>query len=710
MKHNERHFPYMPERLTRLQDLAYDLWFSWHAKAVHLFKTLDVHLWENVGRNPIRMLREIAARRLDELARDPEYLEIYDQIVEAYDHYLADAETWYNDKHGGKLEGPVAYFSMEFGLHESLPIYSGGLGILAGDHLKSASDLGIPMVAIGLLYRESYFTQQISLNGHQQSQYNYNDFSNLPVNAVLDEDNEPLTIRVPIDDRTIAMRVWQANVGRVPLYLLDTDFPENPAEDRKITERLYVSDRETRLLQEVLLGIGGVHVLQALDIEPAVWHMNEGHCSFLTIERQRQLIKSGCSLQDAFEKVKSTTVFTTHTPVAAGNEVFETFRIEPLFQPFWEAFGISKEEFLKLAQEVRQPDPNAFNMTILSLRHSRKANAVSQLHGFVSRNMWHGLYPDRSLEDVPIGAITNGIHTRTWMAGLIKNLLDKHLGEEWRYHIPDPEFWKGIDRIPDAEIWQTHLKLKTALFEEVRCRVTGQRERNGESDEAVSQAKTLLNPDWLTIGFARRFAQYKRGRLIFRDRGRILYLINQADKPVQFIFAGKAHPADQGGKALIKEIYDESRNPEFQSRIVFVENYDITLARHLVTGVDVWLNTPRRPFEASGTSGMKVAANGGINLSILDGWWREAYDGTNGWAIGEDREYYNEWEQDEADSQSLYNLLEHVIIPLYYKKDKNNISPEWIERMKASMKTIIPMFNTHRMLQEYMEQMYLTEE
>lgn len=709
MKLVEHHFPYLPERLIRLQHLAYNLWFSWHAKAVYLFKTMDVHLWERVGRNPIRMLHEIAAQRLDELAEDREYLDVYDNVANAFDHYRKGDQTWYNRNHGGSLSGPVAYFSMEFGLHESLPIYSGGLGILAGDHLKSASDLGIPMVAVGLLYRESYFTQQISLNGRQQAQYNYNDFSSLPVSTVLDEEENPLTLDISIDNRSIAVRVWQANVGRVPLYLLDADFPENPEADRKITERLYVDDREIRLLQEVLLGIGGVHVLKALDIEPSVWHLNEGHCSFLTLERQKQWIHSGLSFHEAGEKVKSTTVFTTHTPVPAGNEVFETYRIEPLFKDFWEALGISRDEFMRLGQKERNPDPNGFNMTVLSLRYSRAANAVSELHGSVSRNMWQDMYPDRSVEDVPIGSITNGVHTRTWMGGLMKNLLDKHLGEEWRYRIPDKTFWKRIDGIPDEELWSTHAELKKALLEEVRCRVVGQRERNGEDPQAVEQAKNLLNPDWLTIGFARRFAQYKRGTLIFRDRGRILNLIKRADRPVQFIFAGKAHPANQGGKTLIKEIYDEGRNPEFQSRLVFVENYDITLARHLVTGVDVWLNTPRRPHEASGTSGMKVASNGGVNLSILDGWWREAYDESNGWAIGEDREYYNEWEQDEADSQSLYNLLEHAIIPLYYKRDGNGLPVEWIQRMKTSMRTILPVFNTHRMLQEYMEQMYLID-
>ena len=710
MKLFAHHFPYLPERLIRLEDLAYNLWFSWHSDAVALFKELDLQLWEKVGRNPVRMLHESDALRLEEVSKENAYLEKYDHVIRALDEYMKDETTWFHQNYNGGLQGPIAYFSMEFGIHESLPVYSGGLGILAGDHLKSASDLGIPLVGLGLLYRESYFTQQISVIGHQQASYNYNNFSNLPIRLVVDEQGDSLIIRLKTDGREIAAKLWQAQIGRVPLYLLDTDFPENPPEDRKITERLYIGDRDTRLLQEILLGIGGVRALEANKIAPSVWHLNEGHCSFLTIERMRRLVEEGKTCTEAGLEVKSNTVFTTHTPVAAGNEVFETWRIEPLFKPCWEKMGIKRNDFMRLAQAERNPDPNGFNMTILSLRFSRHANAVSQLHGVVSRQMWQDMYPDKPVEEVPIHAITNGVHTRTWMGSPIKNLLDEYLGEDWRHHIADKNYWKKLETIPHEALWKTHLGLKQALFDEVRSRLWNQRVRNGESQEALEETKSILNPDYLTIGFARRFAPYKRGTLLLRDRDRLRRIITSSDRPVQILFAGKAHPSNQPGKTLVQEIYRESRNPEFQNRIVFVENYDITLARHLVTGVDVWLNTPRRPMEASGTSGMKVAINGGINLSILDGWWREAYDEENGWAIGEDREYYNEWEQDEADSQSLYNLLEHAIVPLYYDRNIEGIPEGWVRRMKASMRTVIPVFNTHRMLSEYVKYLYLPEE
>lgn len=710
MKLHEHHFPYLPERLIRLEDLAYNLWFSWHSDAVALFKELDLQLWEKVGRNPVRMLHESDSSRLEEVANDEEYLKNYDSVINALDAYMNDQNTWFQQNYKDELDGPVAYFSMEFGIHESLPVYSGGLGILAGDHLKSASDLGIPLVGIGLLYRESYFTQQISVSGHQQSSYSYNNFSNLPIRLVVDEQGDSLIVRLKTDGREIAAKLWQAQIGRVPLFLLDTDFPENPSEDRKITERLYIGDRDTRLLQEILLGIGGVRALEANKIKPSVWHLNEGHCSFMTIERMRKLVADGKTCEEAGKEVKSNTVFTTHTPVAAGNEVFETWRVEPLFKPCWEKLGLGRDDFMKMAQAERNPDQNGFNMTILSLRYSRNANAVSQLHGVVSRNMWQDMFPDKAVEDVPISAITNGVHTRTWMGTPIKNMLDEYLGAEWRYHQAEYDYWDKINDIPSKALWNTHQELKQALFDEVRCRLWYQRDRNGESQEALKETKSILDPDYLTIGFARRFAPYKRGTLLLRDRDRLRQIITNADRPVQILLAGKAHPSNQPGKALIQEVYRESRNPEFQNRIVFVENYDITLARHLVTGVDVWLNTPRRPLEASGTSGMKVALNGGINLSILDGWWREAYNEENGWAIGEDRDYYNEWEQDEADSQSLYHLLENSIIPLYYDRDKNGVPEGWVKRMKASMRTVIPVFNTHRMLSEYVKTLYIPEE
>jgi starch phosphorylase len=701
------HFPYLPDRLIRLGDLAYNLWFSWHSEAIWLFQSLDPILWEDVYRNPVRLLHEIDSQRLDEISEDANYTQKYDGVIEAFDHYLTDENTWYNQNYPKKKDALVAYFSMEFGVHESLPVYSGGLGILAGDHLKSASDLGIPLVAVGLLYREAYFTQFISLDGHQQALFLHNDFSNMAVVPVQDTNGAYLTIHLKLDHRSIAARVWQARVGRVPLYLLDTDFPENPPEDRKITERLYDSDRDLRFLQETLLGIGGVRALKAIDIDPDVWHMNEGHCVFLTLECLFQNIQSGLSVAEAKERVRKTTVFTTHTPIAAGNEVFDVNRAKNFLGSYWENVGVSAEEMISLAQPPDAHDPNAFNMTILALHLSQYANAVSKLHGQVARRMWHHLWPERSLEEVPISAITNGIHVRTWIRSQIKNLFDKHLGSQWRYELANPDFWKGVHQIPDKALWEVHQICKELLLKDVRRRLVQQRERNGESSEATAEVDTILSPDILTIGFARRFAPYKRATLPFRDMQRLKNILKHDTRPVQIIYSGKAHPANQPGRTLILEIYRESRNPEFSNRIVFVEDYDIALARRLVSGVDVWMNLPRRPMEASGTSGMKAAVNGILNLSIIDGWWKEGYNGQNGWAIGEDREFYNEVEQDEVDSQSLYRLLEEEIVPLYYTRDENGLPIEWIGKMKNSMESIISCFNTYRMLQEYVEKMYL---
>ncbi len=701
------HFPYLPDRLIRLGDLAYNLWFSWHSEAIWLFQSLDPILWEDVYRNPVRLLHEIDSQRLDEISEDENYTQKYDSVIEAFDHYLTDENTWYNQNYPEKKDALVAYFSMEFGVHESLPIYSGGLGILAGDHLKSASDLGIPLVAVGLLYREAYFTQFISLNGHQQALFLHNDFSNMAVVPVQEEDGEYLTVHLQLDHRSIAARVWKARIGRVPLYLLDTDFPENPPEDRKITERLYVSDRDLRFLQETLLGIGGARALRANHIEPDVWHMNEGHCAFLTLECLAQNMQSGLSVAEAKEKVRKTTVFTTHTPIAAGNEVFDVNRAKNFLGSYFESMGVSAEEIISLAQPPAAHDPNAFNMTILALHLSQYANAVSELHGQVAQRMWHHLWPERSLEEVPISAITNGVHVRTWMRSQIKNLFDEHLGSQWRYELANSDFWKGIHQISDKALWEVHQICKELLLKDVRKRLVQQRERNGESSEATAEVNTILSPDILTIGFARRFAPYKRATLPFRNIQWLKNILRNDSHPVQIIYAGKAHPSNQPGKELILEIYQESRNPELGNRIVFVENYDIALARRLVSGVDIWLNLPRRPLEASGTSGMKAAVNGILNLSVLDGWWKEGYNGQNGWAIGEDREFYNEVEQDEVDSQSLYRLLEEEIVPLYYTRDENGVPIEWIGKMKNSMESIIPRFNTHRMLQEYVEKMYL---
>jgi starch phosphorylase len=707
MKTNHNTFPFLPERIARLGDLAYNPWFSWHSEAIRLFRHLDQELWEDVQHNPVRLLNELDSARLIEATKEETFLKKYDHLVSAFDRYMQSNETWFAGKCADVKNMLVAYFSMEFGVHECLPIYSGGLGILSGDHLKSASDLGIPMVGVGLLYRESYFTQFITLHGHQQSVFQYNDFSRMALKPLLKDSGEPLTLKIQLDHRRVTSRIWLAQIARVPLYLLDTDVPENTPEDRQITKRLYVSDRDLRLVQEMVLGIGGVTVLNAMGLQPTVWHLNEGHCAFSALERMRLLMKNGIAFDQAVEQVRRSTVFTTHTPVAAGNEVFEAWRMDKFFQPYWESMGLGREPFFRLAQEDRNPDPNAFNMTILSLKLSGHANAVSKMHGQVARKMWSGLWPDRPAENVPIESITNGIHTRTWMASEIKTLLDCHLGLDWRYKLTDIDFLEKLLSIPDEDLWKNHHRLKFRLIEEIRQSMAHQRERNGETQDAIHEAKNMLSPDVLTIGYARRFTPYKRASLLFRDRERLKRILLRENMPVQIVFAGKAHPADQTGKSLIEWVYAESRNPEFENRIVFVENYDIALARRLVSGVDIWLNVPRRPLEASGTSGMKAAVNGAINMSILDGWWREGYNGKNGWAIGEDRDYYNEMEQDEADSQSLYRLLENDVVPMFYDRNGNGLPLNWIQKMKESMRSIIPQFNTDRMLKEYTVGMYI---
>ena len=538
MEMTDYHIPYLPNRLKRLGDLAYNLWFSWHVKALYLFELLDPTLWENVYHNPVTLLHEIEPQRLDELASDDEYLTLYDQVIAAFDHYMLKKETWFAQHYPENKDNTVAYFSMEFGIHECLPTYSGGLGILAGDHLKSSSDLGIPMVAIGLLYRESYFTQFISPHGHQQSVYAHNDFSSIAIRPIQKNNGERLCVKVSLDHRTVSARIWQAQIGRISLYFLDTDFRGNPPEDRAITERLYIADRDLRLFQEILLGIGGVKLLEALGITPSVWHMNEGHCSLLSVERLIKHVHKGKTFEEAIQQVRSNTVFTTHTPIEAGNEVFHTDQIKKYICSYCENMQITKEEFIKLAQSPTHQDPTAFNMTILALNMAEYANGVSQLHGQVSRRMWHHLWPDREANDVPIEAITNGIHTRTWMTYAMKNLMDKYLGEEWRYKLTDIHFWEKIQNIPDEELWQIHLDLKNTLIEEIRNRLIYQLERNGDLPGAIEEAKTIYNPNVLTIGFARRFAPYKHATLLFRDRERLKNILWQKDRPVQLVFAG----------------------------------------------------------------------------------------------------------------------------------------------------------------------------
>lgn len=707
MKASKVHLFNLPERIARLEDLAGNLWFSWNPDALALLRSLDAKLWEDFDHNPVRVLRDLDPQRLVDLAADKAFLSQYDAVIAAFDAYMGDTAPWFTRTHAEAKDKTLAYFSMEFGFHECIRIYSGGLGILAGDHLKTASDMGLPMVGVGLLYRVAYFTQFITRHGDQQAVYRSVDYSNMAMQLVKDADGDTLTVRLPVGDRMVAARVWQVKVGRIPLYLLDTDFPQNTVEDRRITERLYVGDRDLRLIQEMILGIGGVMLLEALNINPAVWHMNEGHSGLLTLERIRSLMGRGQAYEAAFEQVRKSNIFTTHTPVPAGNETFEVQRLDRLMSTYLKEMGLDRSRFLKLGHTEQQQESDPYNLTVLALKTSHLANGVSQLHGDVAREMWQSLWPERAVKDVPIGAITNGVHLDTWMTTQVQHMLTTHLSADWKQHVNDAEFWKGLQRVSPEALWNTHRTLKKAFIKEMRRRIAKQRERNGESHESICEAWTLFDPEVLTIGFARRFAPYKRATLMFKDMDRFRAILNNTDRPVQIVIAGKAHPADVNGQGLIRSIYEISRQPEFANRLTLIENYDMILSRRMVSGVDVWLNTPRRPLEASGTSGMKVALNGGLNMSILDGWWCEGYDPAFGWAIGEEKNYTDNAQQDWEDAQSFYHLLETEVIPAYYQRDASGLPLAWIQRMKDSMAALIPQFNTNRMLEEYIDQMYL---
>jgi len=707
MNDSNTHFSNLPKRIERLGDLAGNLWFSWNPDALALLKTLDIKLWEDFDHNPVRVIRDLDPQRLEDLAADEAFLAQFDAVMAAFDAYMEDPSPWFSETHPGAKDKPMAYFSMEFGFHECIRIYSGGLGILAGDHLKTASDMGLPMVGVGLLYRVAYFTQFITRHGDQQAVYRSVDYANMAMRLVRDDHGKTLTVRLPIGTRTVAARVWQVQVGRVPLYLLDTDFPENTLEDRRITERLYVGDRDLRLAQEMILGIGGALALEALGITPAVWHLNEGHSALLIFERLRVMMAGGMHSDAAMAAIQKSTVFTTHTPVPAGNETFEVERMDRLMSSYLNTLNLDRTAFLNLGHANQHQESDPYNLTILALKASHLANGVSQLHGEVAREMWQKLWPEKAVKEVPIGAITNGVHLDTWMTTEVQRLLTDELSRDWKQHVNDTEFWKGLEAVSPKALWTTHMTLKKAFIREVRRRAVIQRERNGEDRTSLCTAQTLFDPDVLTIGFARRFAPYKRATLMFKDMHRLRSMLTHSERPVQIVIAGKAHPADVNGQGLIREIYKLSRQPEFSGRLVLVENYDMILSRRMVSGVDVWLNTPRRPLEASGTSGMKVALNGGLNLSILDGWWCEGYDAAYGWAIGEEKEYADGDQQDWEDAQSLYHLLESEVIPAYYSRDDSGLPGEWIEKMKGSMAALIPQFNTNRMLEEYIAQMYL---
>ena len=703
--------PNLPPSLERLRELAYNIRWSWDHETIALWRRLDRDLWEATERNPVWLLGLISQEALQHAAEDEDFMAHLDRVCQRFDAYMnGETRTWYNRNYGTFEKPFIAYFSMEYGLTECLRNYSGGLGVLSGDHMKSASDLGLPLVGIGLLYEEGYFHQYLNADGYQQQSYPLNDYANLPVQQVFNDEGKPLIISVEMADSVAKLFVWKVQIGRVPLYLLDSNHPDNKEGVRNLTDRLYGGDKRTRIRQEIILGIGGVRLLEHLNMRPTVCHMNEPHSAFLALERIRLTMKEnpGLDFWKAAEICAPGNVFTTHTPVPAGLERFGYDLVDEHFPYLWKELGLTREEFHDLGRE-NMGGFDLFSMAVMALKVSGAANGVSQLHGAVSRTMWQWMFPDLPEDEVPIGAITNGIHVESWISSEMSSLFDRYLDPAWRTEPDRKEIWKDVDRIPDAELWRTHERRRERLVSLARTRLRRQLEARGASQTETQDASEVLNPDALTIGFARRFATYKRATLLLRDPERFARLLNDPDRPVQLIFAGKAHPHDHPGKELIREIVKFAEQPEFRNKIVFLENYDISVARYMVQGVDIWLNTPRRPKEASGTSGMKVIYNGGLNASILDGWWAEGYQPNLGWSIGSGEEYgEDEWDlQDYIEAQALYQLLEEDIIPSFYHRGRDGLPREWIDRIKASIRELSPFFNTYRMVREYTEQYYM---
>ena len=704
--------PQLPKNINRLQEIANNLWWSWNTEFLRLFKKIDMDLWETVEKNPVKFLRRVSQERLERAANDEKFVKEYNKIVKNFDDYMKSKDTWFNKKYSENKKDLIAYFSAEYGLDQTLPIYSGGLGILSGDHLKSASDLGIPLVGVGLLYKNGYFHQKIEGYGMQKSEYYYIELEDLPIYPVKNDKGEDLIIYVKFPKRRLYLKVWQLNVGRVKLYLLDSDIDKNNEEDRDVTLKLYGGDQEMRIRQEIVLGIAGVRLLKALNLDATIYHMNEGHSAFLTLEIMKDIIeKKQVSFEIARDITTSKTVFTTHTPVPAGNDIFPISLVEKYFKEYWPTLGIEREEFLKLGMKPCEELESGFNMGILALKIAGKKNGVSKLHGEVSRELFGEVWPNIAANESPITYVTNGIHTCSWLAQNLKELYNEYLTTPttpyWQDKIYMDETWKRINNIPNNELWSAHLERKEKLIQLVKENTTIRLRRAGVSYDQIKEIISGISSNDLIIGFARRFATYKRATLIFNDLERITQILNDEKRPVRLIFAGKAHPADKEGQDLIKRIHELSMKPQFKGKIFLLENYNIAMSRYLVSGVDVWLNTPRRPMEASGTSGQKAAVNGVINFSVLDGWWAEGYDQTNGWNIGTNDEYSSYQEQDIADSQSIYKTLENKIIPIFYEKDENGISKRWVEYMKNSIMTTGGKYSTARMLVDYTNNLYM---
>ena len=700
--------PQLPKRIERLGETSRNLWWSWNTEFLKLFKKIDIDLWEKVEKNPVRFLRLVSQEKLEEATKNQELLREYDRNVENFDNYMNSKNTWFSRKYPENGNDLIAYFSAEYGLDEILPIYSGGLGILSGDHLKSASDLGLPLVAVGLLYKNGYFHQKINGYGEQETEYKNIDIHTLPITPVKDEEGKDLIIYLQFPKRRIYLKVWQIKVGRVTLYLMDSDIEENNEEYRNVTTTLYGGDQEMRIQQEIILGMGGVRLLKTLGLCPTVFHMNEGHSSFLILELIKNVMKEKeVSFEMAKDIVSAKTVFTTHTPVPAGNDIFPIDLVEKYFKDYWNRFGISQEEFMQMGMKPNPEINSGFNMGILALKVAGKKNGVSKLHGAVSRELFSEVWPEIAADESPITYVTNGIHTCTWLAPNLKELYNSYLMPYWQDNIYKDDTWEKIRDIPNEKLWNEHMARKAKLMEVVKNNVTTRLRRCGYPYEEINSITSKLNPNALTIGFARRFATYKRATLLFRDLERITQILNDENKPVQIIIAGKAHPRDKEGQDLIKYIHEISMKPQFKGKVFLLENYNLAMSRYLVTGVDIWLNTPRRPMEASGTSGQKASVNGVVNFSILDGWWAEGYNQKNGWAIGTNKEYDSYELQDNEDSQSIYDILENKIVPMYYEKNKRGYSDKWLEIMKNSIISTGGKYSTARMLVDYVDNLYM---
>ena len=703
-----RVYPTIPDALKRLDDVAGDLWFAWNSKARALFHQIDPVLWVVCGHNPRSFLRRVSQHRLDEVASDRAFLSEYHGVVADYDSYKTEEHQWFSSNYEDSREYSIAYFSAEFGLHESLPIYSGGLGILAGDHCKSASDLGLPFTAVGLLYRQGYFTQTINAQGEQIAVYHDNRFGDLCIEQIKDKAGNPLRVQVDLADHMLDLNIWKARAGHIRMILLDSDVETNSGDDRKITYQLYGGGLENRIKQEIVLGVGGVRALRVLDIHPTVWHANEGHAAFTILERMVEHIdQDKLNFNEALELVRTSTVFTTHTPVPAGHDVFPLDMFDRYMGHFAGKLGVNTARLHELGHGDFGHGADGFNQTALAIHAAAYVNGVAKLHGEVSSRICQSMWPDLQPEENPVTSVTNGVHVTTWLAPEWINLFNQHLGGQWRGQLLEPGFWRNIEDISDQHYWSIHQANKQRMLQYVRHQLERQARRNGESAQMVQKMTGLFDVRTLVVGFARRFATYKRATLLFQNEEKLHQLLDDTDHPIVFLFAGKAHPADKPGQELIRRIHGLARQPGFAGKILMLEGYDMTLGRYLTSGVDVWLNNPIRPLEASGTSGMKAAMNGVPNLSILDGWWPEGFQGDNGWAIGGERDIVDAHMRDEDDAASLYHILKHNVVPTYYDRNESGFSEDWVGISKRAMISSIPHFNTDRMVSEYTKRFYV---